>query len=52
MSTKDSKNIPALNRRHFLKSTAGVALAGLGTTMMSGELQASNNWKKNSKKKF
>ena len=49
MSTKERKNTPALDRRHFLKSSAGVALAGLGSTMMSSELQAKNNWKNHKK---
>jgi len=44
MSTKDSNNAPSLERRHFLKSSAGIALAGLGATVMSSESQAASFW--------
>jgi len=46
MSTKDRNNTPELSRRHFLKSSAGIALAGLGATMVSGNAQAGNSWGK------
>jgi isopenicillin-N epimerase len=56
MNKQQDKNKTALDRRFFLKSTAGIALAGLGATMVSGDLQASTNWsylhKKKSEKHF
>lgn len=48
---KSDKSTPSLNRRHFLKSTAGVALAGASATLMSSELHASTNWATQSSKK-
>jgi isopenicillin-N epimerase len=42
MSEKET----SLERRFFLKSTAGVALTGLGATVFSSELQARTNWEK------
>lgn len=51
MSDQKNKNETALDRRHFLKSTAGVALAGLGATMMSSDLEASTNWSTLNRKK-
>jgi len=45
MSTMDRKNRPALDRRHFLKSSAGIALAGFTASAMSSNAQANNEWK-------
>ncbi|GLS90905.1 aminotransferase [Psychromonas marina] len=47
METKDCNNTPELSRRHFLKSSAGIALAGLGATMVSGNAQAGHRWDNN-----
>lgn len=49
MSITDRKNLPALDRRHFLKNSAGLALAGLGATMVSANVEATSDWKKRAK---
>lgn len=46
MSTTDRNNTPELSRRHFLKGGAGIALAGLSASLVSGNAQANHNWDK------
>ncbi|PKF61860.1 aminotransferase [Psychromonas sp. psych-6C06] len=45
----DDKNTTSLARRHFLKSSAGIAIAGLSAATISTELQAGTQWKKPNK---
>lgn len=44
MSEQENKKSTALDRRYFLKSTAGLALTGLATTLASSKAEANIDW--------
>ncbi len=44
MNETNSNKATSLDRRFFLKSSAGLALTGIAATMMSNKVQASTDW--------
>ena len=44
MSEQENKLDTSLNRRHFLKTSASIALAGLGGAMLSSQAKANENF--------